>query len=243
MTDSDRTLLVRWRRDGDRAARTELAERYLPFARALARRFAARGEPLDDLEQIAAIGLLKAIDRYDLEREVALTTYAMPTMMGEIRRHFRDRAWALHVPRGLQELGAQLVRLTDQLTASLGRAPTVAELAAATRRTEEEVLEAIGSLSARSASSLWTGSGDSEEHDRLDAIGVDDAGYEQAEARIALAPALEELDDRDRQVLELRFVEGLTQSQIAARIGISQMHVSRLLRRALDRLGDRIPAP
>jgi RNA polymerase sigma-B factor len=119
----------------------------------------------------------------------------------------------------------------------------VAELAAATRRTEEEVLEAIGSLSARSASSLWTGSGDSEEHDRLDAIGVDDAGYEQAEARIALAPALEELDDRDRQVLELRFVEGLTQSQIAARIGISQMHVSRLLRRALDRLGDRIPAP
>jgi len=241
MTDSDRSLLVRWRRDGDAEARRQLVERYLPFASALARRFATRGEPIDDLEQIAAIGLMKAIDRYDLEREVALTTYATPTMMGELRRHFRDRVWALHVPRGLQELGASVMRSTEQLTRTLGRAPTVQELAEATQRSPEDVVEAMGSLQARTASSLWIGGGD-EEHDRLDAIGGDDAGYERAEARIALEPALRDLDARARLVLELRFVEGMTQSQIATRVGISQMHVSRVLRRALDQLSERVAA-
>ena len=227
----DRTLLVRWLRHGEESAREALAARYLPYARALARRFASHGEPLDDLEQVAAIGLLKAIDRYDLNRDAALTTYATPTIVGELRRHFRDRVWALHVPRGVQDLATQVTRKTDELTRKLGRSPTVAELAEATARSEEDIVEAIGSLASRHAQSLWAG-GDADEYDRLEVIGADDEGYDQVEARIALEPALADLDERDRMILRLRFVDGLSQSQIAARVGISQMHVSRLLRRS-----------
>jgi RNA polymerase sigma-B factor len=236
---ADRTLLIRWLRQNDVSAREALAARYLPYARALARRFATHGEPLDDLEQVAAIGLLKAIDRYDLERDAALTTYATPTIVGELRRHFRDRVWALHVPRGIQDLATQVTRKTEDLTRTQGRAPTVAELAEALGRSPEEVVEAIGSLASRHSQSLWSG-GESEEYDRLEMIGDDDEGYDHVDARLELEPALRDLDERDRLILHLRFVDGLSQSQIATRVGISQMHVSRLLRRSLDSLYEQL---
>jgi RNA polymerase sigma-B factor len=232
---SDRALLVAWRRGGDARARDALFRRYLPFARAIARRFTPSVESVDDLEQIAAIGLLKAIDRYDLSREVAMTTYATPTIVGELRRHFRDRVWAVHVPRGLQELATRVSRVTDELTREKGQPPTVAELAAATGRAEEEVMEAIGAASGRRAASLSSGDA---ELDRLETVGELDERFEGVERRLLLTPALAVLAPRERRIVHLRFVEGLSQSQIAMRVGISQMHVSRLLRQALRDLGD-----
>ena len=235
----DLSLLRRVRESGDQAARDELLRRYLPFARALARRFALHGEPLDDLEQVAAIGLLKAIDRFDPSHEAALTTYATPTIVGELRRHFRDRVGAVHVPRGVQELAVLVGRTTEAMTAELGRTPTPRELAERTGRTVEEIVEAVGSVAARRAQSL-TAADDADEPDRLAVLGDVDPGFEQAEDRAALAPALANLDARDRRILHLRFAEGLSQSEIAARVGISQMHVSRLLRRALQRLHEEL---
>jgi RNA polymerase sigma-B factor len=237
---SDRALLVAWRRDGDQRARETLFRRYLPFARAIARRFTPSIESVDDLEQIAGIGLLKAIDRYDLHREVAMTTYATPTIVGELRRHFRDRVWAVHVPRGLQELAARVSRLTDELTRQTGQPPTIAELAAATGRTEEEVAEAIGAASGRRAASLSTGDA---ELDRLEAVGEVDERFESVERRLLLSPAVAALAPRERRIVHLRFVDGLSQSQIAVRVGISQMHVSRLLRQALRDLADALGEP
>lgn len=233
-SEQDRALLVAWIRNRDQRARERLARNYLPFARSIARRFAMHNEPIDDLEQIASIGLLKAIDRYDLERDVALTTYAMPTIVGELRRHFRDRVWAVHIPRGVQDLAVRVNRSTGELTTKLGRAPTVAEIAKELDRSEEDVVEAIGSLSSRHAQSLHAAS-DSEQ-DRIDTIGDVETGYHDVEDRLLLSPALAQLPERELTIVRLRFVEGLSQSQIAARVGISQMHVSRLLRRTLAQL-------
>jgi RNA polymerase sigma-B factor len=234
---ADRTLLRRYHQQGDLAARQALIEQYMSLVRSLARRYAHRGEQLEDLVQIGAIGLIKAIDRFDIDRGVELTTYATPNIIGEIKRHFRDKGWSVRVPRGLQELSVQLSRLIEQKTFELGRSPTVGELAGASGTTEEEVLEALESSRAYSSLSLSVGSsGDEEEVDPLESIGEEEREYTASEDRAVLAPGFRVLDERERRILHLRFFEGLTQSQIAQQIGISQMHVSRLIRRALEKI-------
>ena len=235
--DADRELLRRYHEDGDEAARQELVERYLPLVRALARRYAGRGEAVEDLEQGGAIGLIKAIDRYDLERDVALTTYATPNVVGEIKRHFRDRAWAVRVPRGLQELHSRLARTIDRLTALHGRSPSIAEIAEELETTPEQVLEALETGSAYTTVSLSADGMEGEEgQDPMDALGAEDEEFERSEDRASLAPALRALPEREREILRLRFEEGLTQTQIAERFGISQMHVSRLIRKSLEQM-------
>jgi len=244
MAGNDRVLLRRYHEQGDLAAREQLIEQYMSLVRSLARRYAYRGEQYEDLVQIGAIGLIKAIDRFDLRRGVELTTYATPNIIGEIKRHFRDKGWAVRVPRGLQELNVQLSRLIEQLTVQLGRSPTIPELAKAASVEEEEVLEALESGRAYSSLSLSTGGTqeDGEELDPLESIGTDEHQYEVSEDRAVLAPGFKALDDRERTILHLRFFEGLTQSQIAAQVGISQMHVSRLIRRALEKIRAEIAA-
>jgi len=237
----DRLLLRRYHEDGDLAAREQLIERYMSLVRSLARRYAYRGEQLEDLVQIGAIGLIKAIDRFDLDRGVELTTYATPNIIGEIKRHFRDRGWSVRVPRGLQELNVQLSRLMEQLTVQLGHSPTIPELAKAAGVEEERVLEALESGRAYSSLSLSVGGGgDDEDLDPLELIGTEEHRYEASEDRALLAPGFKALDERERRILQLRFFEGLTQSQIAQQVGISQMHVSRLIRRSLEKIRETI---
>ena len=238
MAADDKILLRRYHEDGDLAAREELIERYMSLVRSLARRYAYRGEQLDDLVQIGAIGLIKAIDRFDLERGVELTTYATPNIIGEIKRHFRDKGWSVRVPRGLQELNVQVSKLIEQLTVQLGRSPTIPELAKAAGVEEEQVLEALESGRAYSSVSLSTGGGSDEDGDLdpLESLGTIEHEYEVSEDRAVLAPGFKVLDERERKILHLRFFSGLTQSQIAAEIGISQMHVSRLIRRSLEKI-------
>jgi RNA polymerase sigma-B factor len=243
MAADDKILLRRYHEDGDLGAREELIERYMSLVRSLARRYAYRGEQLDDLVQIGAIGLIKAIDRFDLERGVELTTYATPNIIGEIKRHFRDKGWAVRVPRGLQELNVQVSKLIEQLTVQLGRSPTIPELAKAAGVEEEQVLEALESGRAYSSVSLSTGGGGSDEDgelDPLETLGTIEHEYEVSEDRAVLAPGFKVLDERERKILHLRFFSGLTQSQIAEEIGISQMHVSRLIRRSLEKIREEI---
>jgi RNA polymerase sigma-B factor len=238
--ESDKALLRRYHEHGDLAARQQLIEQYLSLVRSLARRYSYRGEQLEDLVQIGCIGLIKAIDRFDLERGVELTTYATPNIIGEIKRHFRDKGWAVRVPRGLQELNVQLSKLVEELTVQLGRSPTVAELAKAAGVEEEEVLEALESGRAYSSLSLSAGGGDDDELDPLESLGTEEHQYEVSEDRAVLAPGFRVLDERERRILHLRFFDGLTQSQIAQQVGISQMHVSRLIRRALEKIRQEI---
>jgi RNA polymerase sigma-B factor len=241
---SDRELLREYHDGGNLAAREQLIERYMSLVRSLARRYAYRGEQLDDLVQIGAIGLIKAIDRFDVDRGVELTTYATPNIIGEIKRHFRDKGWSVRVPRGLQELNVQLSRLIEQLTIQLERSPTIAELAKAAEVDEEAVLEALESSRAYTSLSLSAGSTmeDEEELDPLESIGTEEPQYEISEDWAVLSPGLKALDDREKAILHLRFFEGLTQSQIAQQIGISQMHVSRLIRRALQKIRNEVAA-
>ena len=238
----DKILLRRYHEDGDLQAREQLIEQYMSLVRSLARRYSYRGEQLEDLVQIGAIGLIKAIDRFDLERGVELTTYATPNIIGEIKRHFRDKGWAVRVPRGLQELNVQLSRLMEQLTVQFGRSPTIPELAEAAGVEEEEALEALESGRAYTSLSLSVGGGGGEDDDLdpLESIGTEEHEYEVSEDRAVLAPGFKALDERERMILQLRFFEGLTQSQIAQQIGISQMHVSRLIRRSLEKIRDEI---
>jgi RNA polymerase sigma-B factor len=242
MASDDKVLLRRYHVEGDLQARDELIERYMSLVRSLARRYAHRGEQLDDLVQIGAIGLIKAIDRFDLERGVELTTYATPNIIGEIKRHFRDKGWSVRVPRGLQELNVQISKLVEQLTVQLSRSPTIAELAEAAGVEEEEVLEALESGRAYSSVSLSPGTGSDEEGelDPLESLGDLEHEYEISEDRAVLAPGFKVLDQRERKILHLRFFSGLTQSQIADEIGISQMHVSRLIRRSLEKIREEI---
>lgn len=235
---SERELLVRVRDSKDAVAREELITRYLPLVKSLARRFASRGQPVEDLIQVGSIGLIKAIDRFDLGRGVELSTYATPTILGEIKRYFRDKGWAVKVPRALQDLNVRLNRVIEQLTVELRRSPTIAELATATRATEEEVVEALESGRAYSSVSIFSGgTGDDDESlELLDCLGAEEAAYDIFEQRRVLAPAMGRLEPRERLILHLRFFEGMTQTQVAARIGISQMHVSRLIRRSIDNL-------
>ena len=243
MTDvDDRTLLRRYHEQGDLAARDQLIEQYMSLVRSLARRYAYRGEQLDDLVQIGAIGLIKAIDRFDVDRGVELTTYATPNIIGEIKRHFRDKGWSVRVPRGLQELNVKLSKLIEEQTIELGRSPTIPELAKVAGVEEELVVEAIESGRAYSTVSLSTGGGQDEEGevDPLESLGSEEPQYEVSEDRAMLAPGLKALDERERLIIHLRFFKGLTQSQIAQQVGISQMHVSRLIRRALERIREEI---
>jgi RNA polymerase sigma-B factor len=219
-------------------ARDSLVEQHLPLVEHLARRFRNRGEPYDDLVQVATIGLIKSVDRFDLERGVEFSTYATPTIVGEIKRHFRDKGWAVRVPRRLQELRLSLASATSELSQKQGRAPTVHELAAHMKITDEEVLEGLESANAYSTLSLDagdSGSGD-EPMPVSETLGVEDEGLEGVEYRESLKPMLEQLPPREKKILMLRFFKNMTQSEIAAEIGISQMHVSRLLARTLAQL-------
>ena len=235
---ADRELLVRYQRDGDTAARDELVRRLMPLARRTARRYRRGGEPLDDLLQVAVLGLVKAIDRFDPERGSAFSSYAVPTMLGELKRHFRDNGWALHVPRGMQERVLAVEHVLAELAAQGARTVTIPDVAARCGLSPEEVLEALEASSAHDAVSLDAhrfGDG-SDGSAYADVVGEVDGRYELVEYQATIGPALRALAQRDRQVLQLRFGEDLTQAEIAGRMGISQMHVSRLLRRSLERL-------
>jgi len=217
--------------------RDQLVRLHLPLVEHFARRFLNRGEPFDDLLQVGTIGLIKAIDRFDLERGVEFSTYATPTIVGEIKRHFRDRGWAIRVPRRLQELRITITAATAELTQDLGRSPTVSELAAKVGVSQEEIIEGLESANAYSTLSL--DAPDNSEDSALsmiDVIGADDEALSHVDDRETIKPLLEALDPREKHILTLRFFRGMTQSQIAAEIGISQMHVSRLLARTLAHL-------
>jgi RNA polymerase sigma-B factor len=217
--------------------RGELVELHLPLVEYLARRFRNRGEWLDDLTQVATIGLIKSIDRFDLARGVEFSTYATPTIVGEIKRHFRDKGWAVRVPRRLQELKLALTKAISDLAQRLGRAPTVAELAAHLQMSEEEVLEGLESANAYSTVSLDApDSGDEDAPAVAESLGMLDDALEGVEYRESLKPLLERLPPREKKILMLRFFGNMTQSQIATELGISQMHVSRLLARTLTQL-------
>ena len=235
---TDRELLRRYHDQGDVEAREQLIEQHLPLVRSLARRYANRGEQLEDLVQVGSIGLIKAIDRFDVDRGVELTTYATPNILGEIKRHFRDKGWSIRVPRGLQELNVRLSQILETLTVELERSPTIPELAKAAGVSEEEVLEALESSQAYTTVSLSApaGQGEEGELDPLESLGELEHEYAVSEDRAMLEPGLDVLDERERRIIHLRFWEGLTQSQIAAQVGISQMHVSRLIRRALEKV-------
>jgi RNA polymerase sigma-B factor len=217
--------------------RDELVEAHIPLVEYLARRFRNRGEPLDDLIQVATIGLIKSVDRFDLERGVEFSTYATPTIVGEIKRHFRDKGWAIRVPRRLQELKLSLTKATSELSQKNGRSPTVAELAAHLQMSEEEILEGLESANAYSAVSLDAPDGGDDDSPAVaDSLGMMDESLEGVEYRESLKPLLERLPPREKRILLLRFFGNMTQSQIAAELGISQMHVSRLLARTLAQL-------
>jgi RNA polymerase sigma-B factor len=217
--------------------RNQLATLHLPLAEHLARRFAGRGEPYEDLVQVATIGLIKSLDRYDPHRGVEFSTYATPTILGEIKRWFRDKGWAVRVPRRLQELRLSISTATTDLTHELGRSPTVSELATVLRITEDAVLEALESASAYSAVSLdYPEPGSEDGATPLESIGHEDEALEGVENREAINRILATLPDRERRIIVLRFFRGMTQSQIADEVGISQMHVSRLLSRTLAHL-------
>ena len=233
-------LLRAYHQDGDEDARERVLVELIPLVRALASRYAGRGEPLEDLVQVGSLGLIKAVDRFDVDRGVEFSSYAVPTIVGEIRRHFRDKAWAMHVPRRLKELSVRLSRVLDELTSELGRSPTVAELAEATGVEEEEVIDALDSAHAYSTRSLQAPFDDEGEDSLSDKLGVEEEGYAEVEDTALVDAGLEALDDRERRIIELRFFDEMTQSQIAAELGISQMHVSRLLRRALTTMRGRI---
>jgi RNA polymerase sigma-B factor len=235
--EMDRRLLVRYHREGDRAAREELVQRFLPLARQLARRYAHGGEPLDDLIQVASPGLLKAVDRFDPDRETAFSSFAVPTILGEIKRHFRDRGWSVRVPRDLQELAVRVERGADEAARELGRAPTIDELAKRLDVSAEQVLEAREAAAAYRAVSLDRPRSEDEDDDTVAAsFGAEDPGYALAEEAATVAHLMRRLTEREREVLRLRFVEDLTQSEIGQRVGVSQMHVSRIIRQAVTRL-------
>ena len=221
----------------DPRLRDELIEAHLGLAEYLARRFSNRGEPLDDLVQVASVGLLKAVDRFDPERAVEFSTYATHTIVGELKRHFRDKGWAVRAPRRMQELYLRLGKIVATLSQEVGRSPTIQELAAEAQVSEEEVLEALEAGQAYRFASLDAPSPGDDDGDSIGAhLGAEDSGMVDAEHRASLSPLISRLPQREQTILHLRFFEGLTQSEIASRLGISQMHVSRLLARSLAQL-------
>jgi RNA polymerase sigma-B factor len=237
--ETARERFVRFQATGDRALRDELVVEHLGLAKALARRYAGRGEAMDDLQQVATVGLLKAVERFEPQRGLSFTTFAVPTITGEIKRHFRDRTWSTRVPRALQELALRLTDSVRELSQELGRSPSIAEIATRLEIDEELVLEAIEVSRSYTASSLDTPADDETGASRFDRVlGGDDRGFEAVDQRMTVDYLLSTLSERDRAIVTLRFFDNLTQSEIAARVGISQMHVSRLLARALEALHD-----
>src|SRR5690348_12352207 len=233
-------LFVRWQEHHDQRAREELVERFLPLARKLARRYSGAREPFDDLLQVASLGLVKAIDRFDPSRGTAFSSFAVPTILGELKRYFRDLGWAVHVPRGAQEQALKVEEAQQQLTARTGRPPSVHDIAQFLEMSVEDVLDALETSGAHHTVSLDTPreDGEGEAGTLADAFGETDQRFEFVEASVSIAAAAKHLSARERRVLELRFVEDLTQTQIADVIGVSQMQVSRILRRALAQLRD-----
>jgi RNA polymerase sigma-B factor len=234
---ADADLLRRFHAERRPMDRDALVRRYLPLARHVAARFGGGSEPMDDLQQVAALGLLKAIDRFDPSMGTSFSSYAVPTITGEVRRHFRDHTWSIRVPRELQETAVRIGKLEPELQHELGRAPTVAELAERCGCTEEFVLDAREAAGANRMASLDAPLGGDEDGGSFaDLLGARDIELERVERALALDSALMILDERDREILYLRFKEELTQAAIGERVGLSQMHVSRLIRQALGRL-------
>ena len=233
-------LFVRWQQQGEQAARDELVRRFLPLARKLARRYNGAREPFDDLLQVASLGLVKAVDRYDVSRGTAFSSFAVPTILGELKRYFRDLGWAVHVPRGAQELAVKVEEASQRLSARSGRAPTVADLAQYLEIEVGDVLDALETARAHHASSLDAphDDGEGERGSVIDSFGAEDPALLLANDRVTVGEAARQLSDREREVLRLRFTEDLTQTQIASRVGVSQMQISRILRRAVVRLGE-----
>jgi RNA polymerase sigma-B factor len=219
------------------AAREDLVHLHLPLVEHCARRFRNRGEPFEDLVQVGTIGLIKSVDRFEADRGVEFSTYATPTIIGEIKRYFRDKGWAIRVPRRLQELRMQIVAATGELTQDLGRSPTPRELSEKIGCTVEEIIEGMESSNAYSTLSLdATDDGDEPGGSMLDALGIEDPDLEHVEVRESIKPMLDQLGPREKRILVLRFFKNMTQTQIAEEVGISQMHVSRLLSRTLDQM-------
>jgi RNA polymerase sigma-B factor len=236
--EQDRALFARYLDKRDPVDREMLVERFLPLARQLARRYQRPEEPFDDLFQVACLGLVKAIDRFDLEREVAFSSYAVPTILGEIKRYFRDRTWSVRVPRDLQELALKVDRAVSDLSLDLHRQPTVEEIGAKVGAEEEEVLEALEASGAYKATSLESPRGSEDESgDTLgDTLGTEEHGFALAEDRATIEHLMRSITPREREVLHLRFAEDLTQAEIGERIGVSQMQVSRIIRQSVARL-------
>ncbi|MHB9111395.1 MAG: SigB/SigF/SigG family RNA polymerase sigma factor [Thermoleophilia bacterium] len=233
--DEINSLFHTYKENKDPEIKNQLVGAYMDLVHSLARRFANRGEPLDDLVQVASIGLLKAIDRFDPERGVQFTTYAVPTIVGEVRRYFRDRASAIRLPRGLRERSFMLNTAIQKFSQDHGRTPNVREIAAAVGISEEEVIEGLESSEATTIASLDTTT-DEGDLSLLDIVGGEDQTLRLLDERLSLAGAMSTLDSREQNLLYLRFIEGLSQTEIADRLEISQMHVSRLLRRTLQSL-------
>ena len=236
---SSESLFRRYQRDGDPAAREDLVQRFLPLARTLARRFWHSSEPYEDLVQVASLALVKAIDRFDLERGASFQSFAVPTILGELRRYFRDSGWAVHVPRGAQERALAVRDAKEHLLTRHGRSPTVHEIAVYLELSEEDVLDGLLAARGYTTTSLDLPPQEGEEDGDLtaaDRLGDEDDGYELVDARVAATEALRSLPEGDRQLLGMRFVKEMSQREIAAQLGVSQMQVSRLLRRTLARL-------
>lgn len=242
--EKTRELFRRFKEEGDMDAREKLVMSHLNLVRFIANKFKNRGEPIDDLIQVGYLGLLKAIDRFDPSRGLEFTTFATPTIMGEIKRHFRDKGWSVRVPRRLQELSAKVNQATDTLTSQLQRSPTIAEIADFLDATVDEVLEAMESSSAYSSVSLEAPSGadDDDTPSVIDRYATEDSDLAFTDDRIIIEEALASFSPRERDVIEMRFLKGMTQIEIAEKLGISQVQVSRLLRRTLKKIQDKIDA-
>jgi len=232
----DARLFERYQRTGDPVARAALTERFLPLARSLARRYESSGESLDDLTQVASLALLKAIDRFDSQRAVAFSSFAVPTIVGELKRYFRDYGWSVRVPRSLQELALHAQRESDQFASEHGHAPTAGQLAQRLGVDVEQILEAREAVGARRAASLDRPREDDDDEHPVRELAVEDPGFAAAEDAATVSRLAAVLSERDREVLRLRYEQDLTQSEIGERIGCSQMHVSRILRDAVARL-------
>src|SRR3954447_20719853 len=235
-TESESVLFDRWRRRGDERAHAELVARHLPLVRQLARRYSYTSEPLDDLVQVGSVGLLHALARYDAHHGSSFKAYAVPTILGELRRHFRDTAWSVHLPRSLQERTRTVQVAIGALQGTLGRSPTIAEIGDRIGATTEQVVEALEARMAYRVESLDAPADADDERDQWRLAGELDTGYDTAEQSAFLDRALRALPDRERDLVRLRFEEDMSQSEIGRKLGISQMHVSRLLRRALARM-------
>ncbi|MDO4537614.1 MAG: SigB/SigF/SigG family RNA polymerase sigma factor [Coriobacteriales bacterium] len=236
-----RELFRRYQKEGDEEARNQLVVNHLNLVRFLASKFKNRGEPLEDLVQVGTIGLIKAIDRFDPDRGLEFTTYATPTIMGEIKRHFRDKGWSVRVPRRLQELSSKITQTTEELTNELQRTPSVSEIAQSLGVSVDEVLEAMESSSAYSSVSLeGGGEGEDDAPAVIDRYATEDADLVSSDDRMLLEDAIRDFTAREKDIIRMRFEESLTQAEIAQKLGVSQVQVSRLLRRTLARLHDKI---